>query len=169
MSEPSYRVLRDTSEKKGHGWVFDAKDRCLGTVEQNLYTGDYSLEGYYHNKLFVVERKGSVAEFAGNLTKKEKWDDFRQELERMEEFRWPFLVLEFSPQLLKQFPAGSGIPKHLWKHVKLTGQFLMRRLCEIELKYKTKVVFIDGLGKEYASSLFKRVTEASPPCPESPA
>lgn len=163
-AEPSYRVLRDTSEHEGKGWWFPVSERCLGTVEKNLYTADYSLEGYYDNKLFVVERKGSVAEFAANLTQKDKWDDFKQVLERMEEFRWPFLVLEFPQELIKTYPVGSGIPAAQQKLVRLTGRFLLRRVCEIELRYKTKIVYTGGCGRDYVSSLFKRVTEAVP-CP----
>lgn len=159
-----YTVLRDTCEKAGHGWVFDASKTCAGTVPRNLYTGDYSLEGYYEDKTFVIERKGSVAELAGNLTNAEKWDDFRQELERLEEFRFPFLVLEFSPALLEAFPAGSGIPRSRWARMKVRGPYLLRRVCELELKYRTRVVWAGDAetAKSYASCLFKRVVESCP-------
>lgn len=159
-----YRVLRDTGEHDGHGWWFDESELCLGTVERNLYTGDYTLEGYYDNKLLVVERKGCVSEFVANLTHKEKWDDFKQELERMEEFRWPYLVLEFPMRALQSFPVGSGIPRSRWKSLRVTSHFLVKRVCEIELRFKTKIVYCDdwACARNYVSSLFKRVTEACP-------
>jgi hypothetical protein len=157
-----YTVLRDTGEKLG--WWFDPSERCAGTVERNLYTGDYSLEGYYDPKLFVVERKGAVTEFVANITQKEKWDDFKQELERLEEFRHPFVLCEFPLSLLKTYPRGSGVPQHLWSSIRITPQFLLKRLEEIWFRFKAKFVFTEGheLGREIVSGLFKRVVENVP-------
>src|SRR5262245_15949568 len=154
-----YLVLRDNNEKLG--WIFDPSSYCAGTVEKNLYTGDYSLDGYYDNKLFVIERKGSVTEFVANITNKEKWDDFKDELQRLEEFRWPFVVCEFPFSLLKTYPRGSSIPQSRWPQVKTSPQFLLKRVEEIFLHFKTKFIFADTptLAREVASGLFKRVVE----------
>ena len=159
-----YTVLRDTSEKDNYGWFFGETDRCAGTVEKNLYTADYSLDGYYDDKTFVIERKGSVSEFVGNITNKEKWDDFKQELQRLEEFRYPFVICEFPFSLLKSYPVGSNIPKSKWKDIRVTPQFLLKRMQEIYLHFKTQFIFTDTpeLGKEIASGLFKRMTEHDP-------
>lgn len=161
MPDGKYLVLRDTSEKEGHGWLFAEGPRCAGTVPRNLYTGDYSLEGYYDNKLFVIERKGAVSEFVGNITVKEKWDDFKQELERLEEFRYPFVICEFPFSLLKTYPVGSGIPRDRWPSIRVRPEFLLRRLEEIWVHFKTRFIFTDTpeLGREVASGLFKRVVE----------
>jgi hypothetical protein len=158
----SYTVLRDTGEKLG--WVFNPSPNCLGTVEHNLYTGDYSLAGYYEPKLFVIERKGSVGELVGNLTQSEKWDDFKQELERLEEFRWPFVVCEFPASLLRTYPVGSNLPESVWPHIRVKPQFLLKRMEEIWLRFKARWLFTDSpdFGKEIASGLFKRVVESVP-------
>lgn len=160
--ERKYRVLRDTGEKKGKGWKFNKSEHCSGTVLKNLYTADYSLDGFYDNKLFAIERKGSIAEFAANLTNKEKWDDFKQELERLEEFRHPYLVLEFDLSRLMQYPVGSGIPPYLWKTLRVKAPFLQRRVHEIELQFKTRVCFWGTGAKEHVLSLFKRMIERYP-------
>lgn len=156
-----YLVLRDSGEHKGCGWQFEPTERCAGTEVRNLYTADYSLDGYYDNKAFVIERKASVAEVTQNISSKEKWDDFKQELERLEEFRWPFVICEFPFSLFKTFPVGSTIPKDRWDSIRVTPQFLLKRLEEIWLHFKTKWLFTDTpeLGREVASGLFKRVTE----------
>lgn len=154
-----YTVLRDTSEKKGKGWQFPTSDTCLGTVEKNLYTGDYSLDGYYDNKIFCIERKGAVTEFVANLTQKEKWDDFKQELERLEEFRFPFIICEFPYSLFENYPHGSGIPFQSWSKIRVKPQFLIKRLWEIQLRFKTKILFANLGGETAASSLFKRIVE----------
>ena len=168
--EPSYLVYRDTGEHEGHGWIFNKSERCSGTEDKNLYTGDYSIvlgQGddavdLYDNKFFVIERKGSVAEFVGNITQKDKWDDFKNELARMEEFTHPFVICEFPLSLIQTYPRGSGIPKHIWPSIKVRPQFLLLRLEEIWLRFKTKFIFADapGLGRDIASGLFKRVAEA---------
>jgi hypothetical protein len=157
-TEP-YLVLRDTGEHKGHGWIFPQTETCAGTVERNLFTGDYSLDGYYDNKIFVIERKGSVAEFVGNISQTEKWADFKDELARLEEFRFPFIICEFPYSLIETYPKGSGIPQGLWPSIRVTPQFLVKRLWEIELKFKTKIRFADRGGRDCASSLFKRIIE----------
>lgn len=162
-----YKVLRDTSEKKGKGWLFETDEACSGTELRNLYTGDYSLEGYYDTKVFVIERKGGVAEFVANITQKEKWEDFRNELERLEEFRFPFIICEFPYSLVEQYPLESGIPKKFQYKIRVTPQFLVKRLWEIQLHFKTKILFADRGGKDAASSLFKRIKEKvpDPSCP----
>lgn len=156
-----YTVLRDTNEQAGYGWSFEANDRCAGTTPFNMYTGDYSLDGYYQNKAFVIERKSSAPEVVGCITQKEKWDDFRQELERLEEYRLPFVICEFPLSHIETYPHNCGLPLHVQKRIKMRPQFLLMRLEEIWVKYKTRWIFAGtpGLARDVASGLFKRVVE----------
>lgn len=165
---PKYLVLRDTGEHEGHGWTFPASDTCLGTAKRNLYSGDYSLEGYYDNKTFVIERKGSVSEFVANITQKEKWADFKDLLGRLEGFLFPFIVCEFPFSLIESYPRGSSIPPHLWDQIRVTPQYLVKRLWEIQLHFKTPILFCDRGGLAAASSLFKRIVEHGPQEPQAP-
>jgi hypothetical protein len=159
-SVTKYKVIRDTCEHEGKGWIFSPTEHCAGTEDRNMFTADYSLDGFYDNKIFVIERKGSITEFVANLTHKEKWDDFKQELERMEEFKHPYIICEFPFELLSIFPRESGIPKSLWPKLRVSAGFIIKRVQEIEMKFKTKIVFAPGeLGKQYASGLFKRIVE----------
>ncbi len=170
MSEQEkYLVYRDTSEKKNNGWIFEPSETCKGTVEKNLFTADYSIEGYYEQllrgeKIFVIERKGSVAEFVSNISQKEKWDDFKQELERLEEFKYPFVICEWPFSCLSTYPVGSTIPRKIWPKLRVTPQWILKRCEEIFIEFKTKFIFTDNstLGKEIASGLFKRVIEKCP-------
>ena len=151
-----YRVIRDTREKDDHGWLFSAKDRCLGTVERGLCTGDYTIEGY--EEIFVVERKGSIAEFAKNLVQ----NRFENELIRLDEFAHPFVVLEFLLADIVNFPQGSGIPEYKWKYLRLTPQLLMLKICELQVKHKAKLIFAGEFGQHFVSSLFKRIVDNVP-------
>ena len=85
--------------------------------------------------------------------------DFKQELERLEEFKHPFVICEFPFSLLERYPEGSGIPLHSQSKLKVTPKFLIKRFFEIELRFKTKFLFTDQGGFYAARSLMKRVLE----------
>ena len=153
--DTKYKVIRDTREQ--NGWTFMAGKACDGTVSGTLKTGDYSIEGY--EDLLTLERKGCIAELATNLVE----DRFERELERMESFKYAFMILEFSMDDLIKYPKGSGIPYYKMKSVKLNPFFLLKRLIEIELKYKVKIIFAENHGQTVASSIFKRVIENEGP------
>lgn len=155
------RILRDTSEKEGKGWQFPESEMWGGTSPANLYTGDYTIEGYFDNKQFVIERKATVSELVSCITHKEKWDDFKQELERLEDFAHPFVVCEFPYVLLTTFPENSGLPRAIADKIRVSPQFLIKRLAEIFVHFKTPFLFVDGPSeaRNLASSIFKRVIE----------
>jgi len=115
--DTKYKVIRDTREQ--NGWTFMAGKACEGTISGTLKTGDYSIEGY--QDILTLERKGSIAELATNLVE----DRFERELERMESFKYAFMILEFSMDDLIKYPKGSGIPSYQMKSVKLNPFFYL--------------------------------------------
>ena len=153
--ETKYVVIRDTREQ--NGWDFTTGSSCDGTVVEGLKTGDYSIKGYEH--LLSIERKGCIAELATNLVE----DRFERELERMEAFKYAFMIFEFNMEDLIAYPKGSSVPPWKRKSVKLNPFFLLKRLLEIEIKYKVKIIFAGKHGKTVASSIFKRVIENEQP------
>jgi hypothetical protein len=146
-----YKVLRDTREQQG--WDFPAKDLCLGTVDATLKTGDYTLDGY--ENVFVIERKMSTGEISQNIVQSR----FERELQRLESFAYPFLVCEFTLEDVINFPHNSGIPRSRWSTLRISPQFLLKRLNEFQIRYRTRFIFAGQMGREFASSLFKRVIE----------
>lgn len=149
-----YTVIRDTREQKDNGWTFPASKTCEGTVIQTMKTGDYTVVGY--ESVLCIERKADTSEVVMNMFQKR----FKRELERLEEFKHPFLVCEFTLQDIVQFPFNSGIPQNKWKELKVTPQLLMKMINEFQIEYKTKWVFAGAYGREFVSSLFKRVIES---------
>jgi ERCC4-type nuclease len=146
-----YTVIKDTREQQG--WDFCSSTSCDGMIVTALHTGDYSLRGY-ENK-FTIERKGLLAEFAKNINQ----GRFEKELERLEKFEHPFIILEFTMDDLLNFPQGTGIPKKYWPQLRVTKWVILKKFLELQMKYKTKIIFAGKQGKEVASSLFKRVVE----------
>lgn len=150
----SYTVLRDTREQKqGNRWTFPVSETCLGTIEQKMKTGDYTLLGY--EQILCVERKASTAEVSMNMYQPR----FTRELERMEEFKHAYLICEFTLADIVSFPFRSGIPQNKWTALRTTPQLLMKKLIEFQLQFKTKWIFAGSDGRAFVSSLFKRVIE----------
>jgi len=151
MNNKKYKVIKDTREQLG--WEFNPSPSCEGMTIATLKTGDYSLEGFEDK--FVIERKGDLSEFSMNITQKR----FHSELERLESFELPFVILEFTMEDIYKFPQSTQIPPSKYKFIKITPQFIVKALLDIEVQFKTKIILAGKFGREVASSLFKRVCE----------
>tara|TARA_Y100000361_G_C10877770_1_gene197604 strand:+ start:29 stop:505 length:477 start_codon:yes stop_codon:yes gene_type:complete len=148
-------VIRDTREHKNKGWYFKESEFCQGMVEKKLDTGDYSIEGL--EDILCIERKATVSEIAANLVDKR----FDRELDRMESFKYKFLILEFSVDDIKSYPYGSDVPKKAWSSIRVKGDFMLKRLAEIQTKRDIHVV---PCGDKFSAwsmavSIMKRVNE----------
>ena len=152
MSYP-YLVIRDTREKNNHGWEWKKTKHCAGTLTTKLDTGDYSLQGM--ENYVVIERKGSIAEWAKNVTEAR----FEQELLRLDSIPHAWILLEFNMTDVLNYPVGSGIPRHKWRHLKFRGPFILKRITEMMMNHKVRIVLCGGSGKEVASNIFKRAIE----------
>lgn len=147
-----FTVIKDTREQDG--WSFGAGKSCAGMDIGTLKTGDYTLRGY--ENILTIERKGSVAEFAANITQAR----FEKELERMREFEFPFMVLEFTMDDIMRFPYGAGLPKSKIPFVRVRGPFILRRLMEFQINYPVKIILAGRHGMDVAHQIFRRVIDA---------
>lgn len=150
-----YIIIKDTREQ--NGWHFEAEGLCKGMIVDTLKTGDYCIQGL--EKKLLIERKASVNEIAGNLCQ----ERFYKELERTREFDKTYLICEFSVVDLCNYPHGCGLPSYVIKKIQVTGNFLLKKINEIQLDYNINVCFCSN--KNYAEifvkDLFKRVYERS--------
>jgi hypothetical protein len=144
-----FEVIRDTREKDG--WWFDEDNYCAGTIVSKLDTGDYSIKGL--EKVFVVERKKNLAEFAQNITQ----DRFERELERLDEFEYPFLVINCTLQNITEFPANSGLPFYLMKKTRIKPAFIWSKFIEYQVNHKVKIILAGNQGEAITKSLFRKV------------
>jgi hypothetical protein len=149
-----YTVLRDTREQQG--WIFQATPYCAGTIIQKLPTGDYTLQGL--EKKFTIERKKTVAEFARNIVEKR----FERQLVRMDSFDHSFVVCEFTYDDLFKWPYNCGIPREKIPCIKITKEFILRKLMEFETAHKTKFLLVGVHAKEVVQSIFKRIYLGAP-------
>jgi len=154
-SATNYTVIKDTREQDG--WFFAPYDKCEGMEIGTLHTGDYTLKGY--EDIVCVERKASVSEIAMNLGRKKK--PFQEEVERMKDFPFSFLILEFNMEDVIKYPEGSRVPKAARSKVRVTGKYLLKCLMEFEIWYSTKIIFCGNKQNAFlvTNSIFKRLTE----------
>lgn len=145
----NFKVIIDTREQQP--WEFDR----VAYANRKLDTGDYSVEGY--ENLLCVERKKSVSEIAINITEKR----FKDVLERMKQYKYSFLILEFDLEDIYQFPIGSNIPKRLWSTLRVSSGFIIKNLLEIQLQYGIHVLFCGDAtnASKMALTLMKKVYE----------
>jgi len=148
---PDYNVIRDTREKKNHGWIFEKHapkrrpPRCLGYTDSKLDTGDYSVQGY--EDILTIERKYGLGELWINYLSGR--DRFENECARMSEIKYRAIIIEtflskeimeFSPPQVKTFMPGRVIVK--W-------------LTSLSLRYNIPVYFDGELGKKRAQYIFE--------------
>lgn len=149
-------VLRDTREKVGI-WDFPADDRCLGTLDKALKTGDYSIQSYEED-ILCIERKKTVSEFAGNVFQAR----FKNELERMAAFKYKFIIFEFSFETMMKYPVGAYIPKARKDMLRVTPQYMLRFISEMQIIYGIHVLFgnTKKQSEQMCYSIMKRVYES---------
>lgn len=149
MNSDPFTIIVDTREQIP--WEFGYHN----TAKRKLDTGDYSIEGF--EEILAIERKKSVGELATNLSESR----FKDVLNRLSKIKHSYMVFEFSLDEVYQFPVGSEIPKRLWDKLKITGNYIIKRLIEIQLEYNIQVVFCDdpSNAEKFTVSLMKRIYE----------
>ena len=150
-----FKVIKDTREKKGHGWWFDESAYCVGTEVTKVDIGDYTIEGLEH--VLCIERKESVSEFAGNCGEKR----FFRDLEKMATFPHAFLLFEFNWADIERYPHGSGIPKKVWPSLRIKGKYMQRVISSIKIDYGVHVIACGDKrrAEEIAMLIMRKVYE----------
>ena len=154
-----FTIIRDTREQNGYSFTpYDSgKWKCLGHIDKKLETGDYSLVGLEDH--VCIERKASTAEMAVNFGKDKT--RFMEEIDRMRYYDHRYIVLEFSLDDLLVFPERSNIPAKTLPFLRVTGNYMIRELTELQVRHNIHVVFAgdrDG-GYQYTNALLRRLTD----------
>ncbi len=148
-------IIKDTREQRG--WGFDMYDSVESVTIKTVWPGDYTLKGY--EDIFVIERKATTGELSMNLGKKKT--QFEKELKAMKELKYKYIVCEFALSDFDIFPKNSGIPKYLWRRLRVTGRYLQSSLFSMATKYDIELHFCDSpFGAcEKAVEIFQEVIE----------
>lgn len=149
MNKDPFTIIIDTREQIP--WEFGYHN----TAKQKLDTGDYSIEGF--ESIIAIERKKSVSELATNLSESR----FNDVLQRLSTIKHPYMVFEFDLDEVYSFPVGSDIPKKLWDKLRVSGNYIVKRLIEIQLEYGIQIVFCGDPdnAERFVVSIMKRIYE----------
>lgn len=149
MNKDPFTIIIDTREQIP--WEFGYHD----TAKHKLDTGDYSIQGF--ENIIAIERKKSVSELATNLSESR----FKDVLQRLSTIKHPYMIFEFDLDEVYDFPIGSDIPKKMWDKLRISGNYIVKRLIEIQLQYNIQVVFCGDANnaERFAVSLMKRIYE----------
>jgi ERCC4-type nuclease len=144
-----FTIIVDTREQQP--WEFEYYSKA----NRKLDTGDYSIEGL--ENIFTIERKKSVAEIANNISEKR----FNNALSRLKEYKYKFLLLEFSLDNVLDYPVGSTVPKKTWEKLKITSKYILKYLTKIAIEHNIQIFFCGNkdAAEEMAISIMKRVFE----------
>lgn len=144
-----FNIIIDTREQQA--WEFPR----YSTANKKLDTGDYSLGGL--EDVLCIERKKSVSEIASNITEKR----FEDVLERMTKYKYTYMIFEFSLTDVLMYPQGSEIPRHKWKYIRISPNFILKKLSEYMINYNIKIIFGDSPknAEKIAMALMRRVYE----------
>ena len=132
-------IIQDTREQIPWDFTFFGEQQVI----KKLDTGDYSLEGL--EDIFCIERKRSTSEIAINLGSKNK--TFIKELDRIMDFKYKFLICEFSIKTLQSFPAFSGIPKKELKFIRINANYMISLLTKYEEKYGLEIIYCNNVNE----------------------
>ena len=144
-----FHIIIDTREQQP--WIFEHHS----VSNEKLDTGDYSVRGL--ETTLCIERKKSVSEIANNITEKR----FKDVIDRMKQYKYSFLLLEFDLEDILKYPVGSNVPKRLWDKIKISPNFIIKHLVELQIFFDIKVLFCGGSSnaEKMALSIMKKVFE----------
>jgi hypothetical protein len=98
--------------------------------------------------LICIERKASTIEIARNLGVDQV--RFYKELNKMKDFKYKYIVCEFSMEEMIEYPNNSGVPKYALEKLKFDGKFLLKKMLEITMDYDIQIIYA---GNKYNSYL----------------
>lgn len=142
-----FTVIVDTREQKP--WRIEK----YATASKKLDTGDYSIDGF--EDILAIERKRNVSEIANNITEKR----FMDVIERLKNYKYAFILLEFNINNVLTYPIGSNIPQRMWDKIKISPAFIMKNILDWQIKYGINVMFCtsDTIASQTAEFIMKRV------------
>ena len=145
--ENDFTIIVDTREQQP--WAFEE----YVTAHKKLDTGDYSIEGL--EDILTIERKKSVSEIANNITESR----FKDVIERLSKIKYSFILLEFNLEDILSYPNGSTLPKKIWTKVKITPQFIIKHIIELQLYHNIKILFCGSSNNaaKMATYIMKKV------------
>lgn len=80
----------------------------------------------------------------------------------MHDYKYKFIVCEFSLSNVDQFPVGCNIPQKLWAKMRISSSFILSFIAQVQVKYGIHFLFCDDPSNtsRMVLKLFKRIWAA---------
>lgn len=151
---PPPTIIVDTREKTPFKFEWAVmRGQIAGIESLKIDAGDYTVKDIPN--LISVERKKDVAELYGNLVGKEKYERFIRELERIQAFKYKFIVVEDVWESL--FDMSNF--KFAKRNMKWAGYIVMTHLFEIMTKYNIHMIFAGDKAEQTTIKLLIKFYE----------
>lgn len=118
-------IIMDTREQAGKFLFESYEDVYL--IRRKLNTGDYSIKGF-EDKI-TVDRKAHTGEWYIDVGRQEQ--RFKRQIERMQLFEEAYFICCFPYSDFGIFPKNSSIPSWRWPTLKMSSNFIKKRVHEI--------------------------------------
>jgi hypothetical protein len=138
----------DTREKEKYRYSFG--EPFGEPLIKKLDAGDYSIAGL--ELTLAIERKKTVSEISNNVLEK-RFDDWTA---RLSEYKYAFIVCEFSYFDLINYPLYENVPAFVKKKIRMNGQYLASRLIGLNMKYPNINLIYAG-SQKYAEALTETI------------
>ncbi|MHA2063179.1 MAG: ERCC4 domain-containing protein [Candidatus Thorarchaeota archaeon] len=141
-----FKIIRDTREQKGKGWLFRASANCDGVEITKLDVGDYTVKGL--EDVLAIERK-TLGDLWNTLGRHENYARFLKEWDRAKNHKLKFLIIEAT---LSDVDRG-------YRYSKVPVNNIHAKLVSLQVKHNVHVIFAGrlDLARGYARRLMDKV------------
>ncbi len=126
-------VIIDSQEKIPY--TFSNSNFVKETTIKKIPTGDYTVDGFETE--LTIERKAYLSELVSCMSQ----NRFMNEMKRMQEFKYRFLICEFALQEVLDWPHKSHLPQSTIAKIKITPQYIMKFLSEMQVYYGIQTLY----------------------------
>lgn len=151
MTKPNHpppTIIVDTREKKPFNFAWAVKhNQIAGLISDKVDAGDYTIKEFPN--LIAVERKQNVVELYNNLVGKEKYERFIREMERLQNYKYRFIVVEDHWESLWD-PNKFIFAK---RNMKWAGYMVMSHLFNLMADYNVHVLFAGDKAEQLTLKL----------------
>ncbi len=132
-----FKIIRDTREQKGKGWLFRSSTNCSGQEIKKLDVGDYTVKGL--EDILMIERK-TIGDLWGTLGATDNYKRFLREIKRAENHKFKFLIIEGT---VADIDRG-------YRYSKVSANNIHAKLISLQVKHNLHVIFAGRMDKARA-------------------
>jgi len=148
MNINGFTIRADSRDKDKYRWTFESfldDKELIGVKNEKVEVGDYEIIEL-PEKTLCIERKKSFSEISNNVSKKDT-PRFKRELEKMKEYKYSYIIMEFT---FHDLLNGS-------KFTQLSPAYILSVLLEIEAVYGINIHFCGHNAEAFCYRIMRKI------------